>query len=46
VTRLIVAEDDLEDARVKVIDLEKKTAVAAVKLLRAAGGGSPPPGKP
>ena len=39
VAALLLAENDLEDARVTVIGLEKKAAVAAVKLLRAAGGG-------
>jgi outer membrane protein TolC len=38
---MMLAEDDLSDARGTVIALEKKAATASIKLLRAAGGGGP-----
>ncbi len=38
ITNLLLAEEDLLESRVKVVELQKKTALARVKLSRAAGG--------
>ena len=38
IANLLLAEEDLLDVRVKVVDLQKKAAVARVKLQRAVGG--------
>jgi cobalt-zinc-cadmium efflux system outer membrane protein len=38
VSNLLLAQEDLADTRVKVIDLQKKSALARVKLQRAVGG--------
>jgi outer membrane protein TolC len=35
---LLVAEEDLQDARKKVVDLHKRASLARIKLHRAAGG--------
>jgi outer membrane protein, heavy metal efflux system len=35
---LLLAQEDLADTRVKVVDLQKKSAVARVRLQRAVGG--------
>jgi len=36
--RLLVAQEDLQDARKKVVDLHKRASLARIKLHRAAGG--------
>jgi len=36
--RLLAAEEDLQDARKKIIDLHKRASLARIKLNRAAGG--------
>jgi outer membrane protein TolC len=36
--RLLAAEEDLQDARKKIIDLHKRATLARIKLHRAAGG--------
>jgi len=36
--RLLVAEEDLQDARKKLVDLHKRASLARIKLYRAAGG--------
>jgi outer membrane protein TolC len=38
IANLLLAEEDLLDTRIKVIELQNKTAVARVKLQRAVGG--------
>jgi outer membrane protein TolC len=38
VANLLLAEEDLLDTRIKVVDLQKKAALARVKLQRAVGG--------
>jgi outer membrane protein TolC len=38
IANLLLAEEDLLDTRIKVIELQSKTAVARVKLQRAVGG--------
>jgi signal transduction histidine kinase/outer membrane protein TolC len=38
IANLLLAEEDLLDVRVKVVDLQKKAALARVKLQRAVGG--------
>lgn len=41
VTTLLVAEESLEEARAKVVDLQKRAALARYKLQRATGGARP-----
>src|SRR5204862_7901618 len=36
--RLLAAEEDLQDARKKLVDLHKRASIASIKLHRAAGG--------
>jgi len=36
--RLLAAEEDLQDARKKLVDLHKRASLARIKLYRAAGG--------
>jgi len=36
--RLLAAEEDLQDARKKLVDLHKRASLAKIKLYRAAGG--------
>lgn len=41
VTALFLAEQDLRAAQAKAVDLDRKTAIAGIRLQRAVGGPGP-----